>query len=90
MSKAARPNNANSYVIEANSDEDVEFSLRAMNSGNRYDVVDYADPILAEKLQAREPGNSVRVDLAPVDEAANRWAVTRHLPGASPRIGLGR
>ncbi|MBV0900288.1 hypothetical protein [Haloarcula salina] len=90
MSKAKQPNNANSYVIEANGAEDVKFSLRAMSSGNRYDVVDYADPILAEKLQAREPGNSVRVELAPVDEAANRWAVTRHLPGASPRIGLGR
>jgi len=90
MSKAVKPNNANSYAIEANEGEDVEFSLREMNSGRRYDVVDYADPILAEKLQARGPGSTVRVELAPVDEAANRWAVTRHLPGASPRIGLGR
>lgn len=90
MSKVNRPRNSKSYVIEANSDGDVEFSLRSMNSGRRYDVVNYADPILAEKLQDIGPGSSVRVELAPVDEAANRWAITRHLPGAPPRIGLGR
>ncbi|WP_137683001.1 hypothetical protein [Haloarcula mannanilytica] len=61
-----------------------------MNTGRCYDIVDYADAILAEKLQARGPGSTVRVELAPVAADGDRWAVTRHLPGAPPRIGLGQ
>ncbi|MDS0221786.1 hypothetical protein NDI54_10555 [Haloarcula sp. S1AR25-5A] len=90
MSKAVQQNSANSYIVEEDTPSDVELTLRDVNTGRCYDIVDYADPILAEKLQARGPGSTVRVELAPVDTDGDRWAVTRHLPGAPPRIGLGR
>jgi hypothetical protein len=90
MSKAVRTTSANSYIIEEHRQSDVELVLRDANSGRCYDIVDYADPIVAERLQNRGPGSTVRVALAPVSTEGERWAVTRHLPGAPPRIGLGQ
>ena len=89
MSSAKAPENTETYIIDNCGDEDVKLSLIDDTTGQIHHVVDFADEMLREKLSVRGPGSVVRVDMVPVDEDADEWQVTRLMPGAPPRVGLG-
>ncbi|WP_276273110.1 hypothetical protein [Haloarcula litorea] len=90
MSVDTRRKSLDSYIIDAKDGTDVELELVDPTTGETYPVVGYADRLLAEKLDVYDVGCSVRVDIAPVDEARERWEVTRMVPGSPPRSGIGR
>jgi hypothetical protein len=88
MSKAVEAGSARTYVVEepaGDGSADAEPSglvLRRPASDRTYEVVDYADPLLRERLSSRPAGAAVRLDLAPAEGTDDEWIVTRALPGA--------
>ncbi|MCU4800507.1 hypothetical protein OB920_09010 [Halobacteria archaeon HArc-gm2] len=66
-------------------DDDGDLTVIETVTDTAFHVVDYADPLLRDKLAARDVGSTVRLDLAPVDPAGLDWMVTRVLPG-SPAV----
>ena len=81
---AAKP--PNDFTLVTPVDDDGTCTLQERHTGTAFHVVDYADPIVREKLAARSVGAAVRVDLAPADPDGLDWIATRLRPGspASP------
>lgn len=63
-------------------DDDGALTVIETVTDTAFHVVDYADPLLRDRLAARDAGSTVRLDLAPVDPAGLDWMVTRVLPGS--------
>ncbi|PSP94664.1 hypothetical protein BRC91_05390 [Halobacteriales archaeon QS_4_62_28] len=82
MSIAKAPNRGSAYVIEEPVATDGSLTVRDPATDTVYHVVDFADPLLEEKLANRPAGRSVRLELTPADPEGLDWVVTRLLPGA--------
>ena len=89
MSSAKAPETTETYIIDSAGNPDVKLTLIDDRTGERHHVVDFADDVVREKLQVRGPGNTVRVDMVPLDAERTEWQVTRLLPGSPPRVGTG-
>jgi hypothetical protein len=62
-------------------------TVRDTSTGETYEIVDYTDELVHEKLSTRAKGSTVRLELAPARGTSGRRA-TRLLPGGLPGPGL--
>jgi hypothetical protein len=81
MSTTKSQKSGSAYVIEEPVETDGSLTVRDPTTDTVYHVVDYADPLLEEKLSNRPAGSGVRLELSLADPEGLDWVVTRLLPG---------
>ena len=81
MATAKQISSQRTFAVAESVEDDGSLTVVETVTDAEYHVVDYADPMLREKLADRDPGSVVRLDLAPVDPDGLDWMVTRVLPG---------
>ena len=57
-------------------------------AGETYELVDYVDELLSERLATVTAGATVRLETTPVEDCANIRIATRLVPGWRPTAGL--
>lgn len=82
MAITADPATDQPYIVVDPVDENGTLTVVECGTDETYRVVDYADELLAEKVDGKAAGSSVRLELAPVEGPADEWTVTRVRPGA--------
>jgi hypothetical protein len=63
-------------------------TVRETATGETYELVDYVDDLLRERLSTMAKGSTVRLELAPIDGCERICVATRLLPGSPPSPGL--
>jgi hypothetical protein len=62
-------------------------TMHVRSSGEAYEVVDYVDTLVRNRLSDVPAGSAVRLELTPVPGRDGAYAATRVLPGA-PGVGV--
>lgn len=62
--------------------------VRESATGETYEVVDYVDELLRERIAALAEGSTVRLELTPIADCTNVCRATQLRPGGLPEPGL--
>jgi hypothetical protein len=63
-------------------------TVRDTTTGDTYELVDYVDDLLRERLSSLTKGSTVRLEMAPIDGCEKICVATRLRPGSPPSPGL--
>lgn len=88
MSKAKSSTGGRTFTIISSMASNGVMTVRETTTGETYEVVDYIDEIVRERLASREAGRTVSLELTPVEGCTNICRVTRFQPGGLPEPGL--
>jgi hypothetical protein len=88
MSKAKSTTSGSTFTIVEPVRESGAMTVRDPTTNTTYEIVDYVDDILRERLAALDAGNTVTLELAPVADCTNVCRATQLRPGGLPQPGL--
>lgn len=88
MSKAKPSTTGKIFTVVRAMGETGRLRVRAAMTGETYEVVDFVDELLRERLKTLAPGATVTLELTPAEAGDDTYMVTRLLP-ATPLVPLG-
>lgn len=89
MSKAKTQTSESSYTIVAAMKANGAMTVRETTTGSTYEVVDYVDDLLEERMEALEKGATVTLEMVPIADCTNICQATQLRPGGLAQPGLG-
>lgn len=89
MSKAKDTSSEETYTVVSSMKANEAMTVRDATSGTTYDVVEYVDDLLRERMGALERGATVTLELVPVADCTTIVQATQLRPGGLSQPGLG-
>lgn len=96
MSTTKRKSVDHTYRVSRPMGEDGRMTVRPLGRLREYDVVEYGDAVVEERLASLSRGAAVRLDLSPAEpsggssggdaDGPDGYVATRVRPGAGPRV----
>jgi len=75
------------FIVAESMTPDGRMTVRTADE-ETYEVVDYVDELLAERLSSLEAGDTVTLELLAAPAGESGYAAVRLLPGGAPHLGL--
>ncbi len=88
MSKAKTQTGGRSFKIVAAMRANGAMTVREASTGRTYEIVDYVDELLEERMEALPKGEHVKLELVPIEGCDNICQATKLRPGGLPQPGL--
>jgi hypothetical protein len=88
MSKAKSTTSGRTVTIVESVRDSGAMTVRDPTTNTTYEIVDYVDDLLRERLSALSAGTTVELELAPVADCTNVCRATQLRPGGLPQPGL--
>ena len=88
MSKAKSTTSGRTFTIVEPVRDSGAMTVRDPTTNSTFEIVDYVDDLLRERLSAMETGATVELELSPVADCTNVCRATQLRPGGLPQPGL--
>lgn len=88
MSKAKSTTGGRTFTIVESVRESGAMTVRDPTTNTTFEIVDYVDDLLCERLSALPAGTTVELELTPVADCTNVCCATQLRPGGLPQPGL--